>query len=129
MRTEWPNGSLRLSNMSKPTAKVSGWELPSGVAVRTQRSQRVSGIPRHARRSFWRAVEDCLIEFHHLKKAVARAQCVDLRARIDHPPPGLSDEAIYHAEPFDVACNLAGKDLNLAQYRGPYDQILQRHNW
>jgi hypothetical protein len=53
----------------------------------------------------------------------------DFRRRIDSPPAGMSSELIYHAEPFDVACDVADTPLDLSQYRPSYDSILQRHNW
>lgn len=84
-----------------------------------------------ARDAFWMAVEDCLVEIHHLARGEARKRAGDLRADLGQPPPGLDvdEEAIYHAEPFDVACDLAGQPLDLAQYRAQYEPILNRHNW
>ena len=33
---------------------------------------------------------------------------------------------IYHAEPCQIACNLAGNDLPVAEYQEAYQAILQR---
>lgn len=82
-----------------------------------------------AQDAFWGAVEDCLVDFHKLSRPDAQARVNDLRCRIAQPPSGLSGEIIYHDEPFDVACDLAGKHLSLPQHRSQYDGILQRHNW
>ena len=79
--------------------------------------------------SFWGVVEDCLITFHHLADPDARLRSDDLRRTLDNPPSGLSNVLYLHDEPFDVACNIVGKELDLAQYRSQYDLILQRHNW
>ena len=78
---------------------------------------------------FWTVVEECLQEFHHLSPVEAVEKGRELRRKIRTPPPGILGEIIYHDEPFDVACELAGRPLDLAQYRTQYDAILSRHNW
>jgi hypothetical protein len=82
-----------------------------------------------AKDCFWRVVEDCLVEFHQLARPDAQTQSKQLRAILDQPPPGVTRTAVYHSEPFDVACNVAGRELDLSNYRGRYEAILQRHNW
>jgi hypothetical protein len=82
-----------------------------------------------AKDSFWQVVADCLVEFHSLDPTSAQAQSDALRQGIAQSPPGICGDIIYHDEPFDVACDIAGKKLDLARYRGRYDLILQRHNW
>lgn len=84
---------------------------------------------RQARDSFWEVVEDCLVEIHQLPRVDAHARRNTLRTRLEQPPPGISSEIVYHAEPFDVACNIAGKQLDLSQYWSQYEPILNRHNW
>lgn len=82
-----------------------------------------------AKNAFWSVVEDCLVEIHKLSRMDAQTRVNDLRCQVDSPPAGLSSDVIYHEEPFDVACDLAGKRLSLTPHRGQYDGILQRHNW
>jgi len=86
-------------------------------------------IDAQARDAFWGAVVDCLEQFHGRTKVEARALAKDLRARIERPSPGIDGDLIYHAEPFDVACNLNQRQLDLDSYRLPYELILRRHNW
>jgi hypothetical protein len=86
-------------------------------------------IDSKAKDAFWDVVEDCLVEIHGLSKPAAHQRSVDLRARIESPPTGMSSEIFYHAEPFDVACDIAGRQLDLSHYRFQYDYILNRHNW
>ena len=82
-----------------------------------------------AKDAFWDVVEDCLVEIHGLAKPDAHKRSMDLRTKIESPPTGMSSEIFYHAEPFDVACDIAGSQLDLSQYRLQYDLILNRHNW
>jgi len=82
-----------------------------------------------AKDSFWQVVEDCLEEIHNLPRTDAHARSTDLRKRVERHPRGISGEIIYHAEPFDVACDIAGNQLDLSQFRNQYDAILNRHNW
>ncbi len=82
-----------------------------------------------AKDAFWQVVKDCLIDIHGLSPSEAQKRSRDLRAEIESPPQGLSSDIFYHAEPFDVACDLAGNQLDVLQYRSQYDLILDRHNW
>ena len=90
-------------------------------------------IDLQAKDEFWSVVEECLQEFHHLSPLDAVQKTRELRRKLKSPPPGLpavlAGEIIYHDEPFDVACDLAGQQLDLAQFRSQYDAILSRHNW
>jgi hypothetical protein len=78
---------------------------------------------------FWSVVRDCLVGIHRMSASDAEQKSKDLRRRIELPPPDISSEIFYHAEPFDVACDIAETYLDLQSYRDPYDQILARHNW
>ncbi len=82
-----------------------------------------------AKDAFWEVVEDCLVEIHGLSKPDAHKRSMDLRTRIESPPTGMSSDIFYHDEPFDVACDIVGRQLDLSQYRPQYDPILNRHNW
>ncbi len=82
-----------------------------------------------AKDAFWEVVEDCLVEIHRLAKLDAHERSMDLRTRIESPPTGMSSDIFYHAEPFDVACDIAERQLDLSQYRLQYNHILNRHNW
>ena len=82
-----------------------------------------------AKDAFWDVVEESLVEIHGLAKPDAHKRSMDLRTRIESPPTGMSSDIFYHAEPFDVACDIAGRQLDLSQYRLQYDLILNRHNW
>jgi hypothetical protein len=82
-----------------------------------------------AKDAFWDVVEECLIEIHGLSQSEAHRRSADLRTRIESPPSGMSSDIFYHAEPFDVACDIVGKPLDLSQYRPQYEPILSRNNW
>ena len=38
-------------------------------------------------------------------------------------------DIIYHAAPFDVACDLADSQLELESYQSEYNLILEQHKW
>lgn len=82
-----------------------------------------------AKDRFWQIVEECLITIHGLQQDVARRKSVDLRERLESPPTGMSSDILYHAEPFDVACDIAKQARQLSDYREKYEEILSRHNW
>ena len=78
---------------------------------------------------FWEIINECLVEIHGLSQREAHKRSLDLRTRIESSQAGISSDIFYHAEPFDVACDIAGKQLDLSQYRPQYEPILNRHNW
>ncbi len=88
-------------------------------------------IGKKAKDAFWNVVEDCLVEVHGLPRQDAHQRSMDLRTRIESPLPGIgiSSEIFYHADPFDVACDIVGNQLDILQYFPQYDPILERHNW
>ncbi len=78
---------------------------------------------------FWSVVEECLLEFHQATSVEAVEKSRELRRTLKNAPPGIIAEFIYHDEPFDVACELSGRQLDLGQHQAQYDLILSRHNW
>jgi len=79
---------------------------------------------------FWAAVEDCLVTFHQLKRCEAAEKVTTLWRRLptalDDSQPAMSD-MIYHAEPWQIACNLADSDLPVAGHQAAYRALLVRN--
>lgn len=84
-----------------------------------------------AAEAFWQVVKACLTKFHGFSESEAEEASMSFRKRIESPPTGLSSEIFYHAEPFDVACDVASKPhpLNFSDYRDQYNLILDEHRW
>jgi hypothetical protein len=78
------------------------------------------------RRPLWAVVEHCLVEIHGLSRRDARQRVAWLLEDLASTPPALDSEIIYHAEQFDIACNLAGRDLDRAEHDQTYRRILLR---
>ncbi len=80
--------------------------------------------------NFWAAVEDCLVTFHRFQRSQAAETVAGLLRRlpttIDDGKPGLED-MIYHAEPWQIACNLANEDLPVAEHQVEYQALLARN--
>ncbi len=80
--------------------------------------------------SFWAAVEDCLVTFHHFERYAAAERVTGLRSRLPKGPTTECDELsledmIYHSEPWYIACNLAQEELSLTQHQEAYEGILK----
>lgn len=86
-------------------------------------------IDARAKDAFWTVVEQCLVQIHRLGLSDAQQKCRELRDQIESPPTGMSGDMFYHSEPFDVACDLADKSLDLSEYRSGYEAILATYNW
>jgi hypothetical protein len=97
-------------------------------------------IPANFVTEFWAVVEDCLVNFHDFSRNEAALKVTSLWRRLADINPVRSldteykessqtfDDMIYHSEPWYVACNLAEKDISLAQHRDAYDQILRQNH-
>jgi hypothetical protein len=79
---------------------------------------------------FWAAVEDCLVTFHQLNPSDAAEKVMSLWRRLptalQDSDPAFSD-MIYHAEPWQIACNLVNRDLPIAEYQPKYQALLLRN--
>jgi hypothetical protein len=78
---------------------------------------------------FWAAVEDCLVTFHKLKRCEAAEKVTGLWRAL---PSTLGKstplaDMIYHAEPWQIACNLAEEDLPIARYQRKYQEVLKQN--
>ena len=81
------------------------------------------------RDEFWRIVAECLVKFHRVPHRTARSRTHRLRERIESAPRGISTTIFYHSEPFDVACDLAEKELDFIRFRERYECLLKQHGW
>ena len=76
---------------------------------------------------FWAAVQDCLVTFHQFEPREAAEKVTSLWRRLPSAANGSDfSEMIYHAEPWQIACNLAGNDLPVAEHQEAYQAVLQR---
>ncbi len=81
---------------------------------------------------FWAAIEDCLVRFHHFERSKAAEKVTALWRQLPNGPSANCDEPsfddmIYHAEPWYIACNLAGEDLPISRYQSEYRDILRQN--
>jgi hypothetical protein len=79
---------------------------------------------------FWAAIEDCLVTFHGEQRCAAAEKVSAVWRRL----PVMAGQAsstysdmIYHAEPWQIACNLAQNDLPVSQYQAEYQALLARN--
>jgi hypothetical protein len=81
---------------------------------------------------FWSAVEDCLVRFHQFEREKAAEKVTVMWRQLPRGPetkcnePSF-DDMIYHAEPWHIACNLAGEDLPLNPYQSEYREVLRQN--
>jgi hypothetical protein len=79
---------------------------------------------------FWAAVEDCLVTFRKVRPCEAAEIVSSLWRRLptalDASTPAFAD-MIYHAEPWQIACNLANHDLPIVEHKPAYQALLLRN--
>jgi hypothetical protein len=71
---------------------------------------------RKSHADFWRVVVECLHEFHEVEPDDAERQARAIRKKMMRLPH-KSARLLYHAEPFDVACDIAKRPLKLTKAR------------
>jgi len=76
--------------------------------------------------TYWTIVRDCLVRFHGFSNTDASQQVASLRPRIEAT---LSSDIYYHNEPFVVACNIAGKDLDINDFDAVYEEMLDKYSY
>ncbi len=81
-----------------------------------------------SKQAFWRAIRDCLVEFHGLPAAKAdeRVSAIekDYVRRGKHPT-----DIVYHEEPFTLACELVGNPLDYFAVKERYEKVLCHSGW
>jgi hypothetical protein len=75
--------------------------------------------------AYWRVIHDCLLQFHGFSEELAQRKIRALQQKAETRPAN----AIYQAEPFFVACELAGSAIGLSQHREQYTKLLRKHGW
>ena len=75
--------------------------------------------------AYWSVIHDCLVQFHCFSEEQAQKKIRTLRQIAET----RSSHTVYQAEPFYVACELAGNPIGLTLYRESYTQLLRKHGW
>jgi hypothetical protein len=79
-------------------------------------------IPKDEQDHFWSVVRLCIRRFHAGCASVTLAAGARLRKKVNGMPVEQM-ELFYHAEPFDVACNLANHPLDVKDHLNEYLEI------
>src|SRR5262249_27866377 len=66
---------------------------------------------------YWSVVGECLRRFHHRSAADVKQLVSQMRKKLEQSSPEASRELFFHAEPFDVACDLADHQIELKDQR------------
>lgn len=79
-------------------------------------------IPKGEQDHFWNVVRQCIRRFHACCASSTLATATRLRKKVNRMPLEQM-ELFYHAEPFDVACNLADNPLDVKDHLDEYLEI------
>lgn len=82
-----------------------------------------------ARNEFWQVVEDCLVDLFNQPRQQAREAWLSLAQHVESTPQRLPSDTFFHAEPYDVACDIADKEPDIIAALRDYNAILISHNW
>jgi hypothetical protein len=79
-------------------------------------------IPKDEQDHFWSVVRQCIRTFHADGASRTLAEATRLRNKVNEMPLEQM-ELFYHAEPFDVACNLADNAIDVKDHLDEYLEI------
>lgn len=68
---------------------------------------------------YWFIVEECLVKFHDMDLITARKEIQGIKDRLGQ------NNLIYHVEPFELACDIGKKDLEINDYWNDYREIIK----
>jgi hypothetical protein len=88
----------------------------------------VTKLDPKVKNSYWKVVQDCLVEILGFSRREANSMGKDLRRKIDEAPGEISKDLFYHNEPFDIACDLARRKIECSDCQEKYESILKRHS-
>ncbi len=76
--------------------------------------------------NYWLIVRECVVAFHGQKRVDANRIVSSYRARIDSALPQIASDVFYHNEPFDIACDIAEREIPLTEeIFSKYERILE----
>jgi hypothetical protein len=81
-----------------------------------------SVIPKDEQDHFWGVVRQCIRRFHTRCASSTLLKATRLRRTVNGMPVEQM-ELFYHAEPFDVACNLADNPIDVKDHLDEYLEI------
>lgn len=79
--------------------------------------------------AFWLVVIDCLTTFHCWTGQRARQSVDEYRKRLQSSLDPTTFDLIYHEEPFAIANELAGRQLDIGPRCANYQSLLKKHQW
>ncbi len=82
-------------------------------------------IRESAKTEFWGEVQLCLERLFGYSEPKAACATKKLRQDVEDMPVG---DIFYHSEPFDVACDISGKEP-CADLRDKYSKIREESEW
>jgi len=72
---------------------------------------------------YWKLVETCLTQFFQYNEADAIKASLDLRKQVGGKP---ADDIFYHAEPLDIACDIAQAEIDREVAWPEYTKLLEK---
>ena len=78
------------------------------------------------REAYWAIVKESLIRFHDLDQREADAHITAFRQDMANAPDDIDTDVVYNVEAFDLASDLAGRELDATPYWDEYIAMMDR---
>jgi hypothetical protein len=78
------------------------------------------------REAYWAIVKECLTRFYDLGQRKADARVAAFRRDMANAPDDVNTDVVYNTEAFDLAGELAGRELSIRPYWDEYLAMMDR---
>lgn len=78
------------------------------------------------REAYWAIVKECLTRYHGLGEQEADAHVAEFRRDMANAPDDIDTDVVYNTEAFQLASDLAGRELDARPYWDEYLAMMDR---
>jgi hypothetical protein len=78
------------------------------------------------RAAYWALVRECMVRFHGLTERQAKRRVAAFIRHLEQAPPDLNMDIVFNNEAFDLASDLAERELDRRLFWDEYMEMMDR---
>jgi hypothetical protein len=84
------------------------------------------GVLPELRAAYWALVRECMVRFHGLTERQAARRVAAFIRHLEQAPPNLNMDIVFNSEAFDLASDLAERELDRRPFWDEYMEMMDR---